>query len=61
MKKHNTQFMPIAGNDREWDYNGLRISGTNSDNLWYSGEDDAVGGAFEIFIEFARLYTSILK
>ncbi len=62
LKKHNSQYLPIAGNDREWNCNGTRISGVCGDNLWYAGrEDNAISGAFEIFMEMARLHTSVLK
>ena len=62
IRKSKSQFLPIAGNDREWACNGSRISSTSGNNLWYAGEEDnAISGAFEIFMEMARLHTSVLK
>ena len=62
LKKQETCFLPVAENDREWlSTSGLRISPSSSENLWYVNEDNAVGGAFEVFLELARLHTSILK
>lgn len=51
-------YMPVGGNDREWDFGGYRIPSTNSTILM---DDDPFSGMFEIFIELARLKTSLLK
>ncbi len=60
MKDSENQYLSVAGNDREWDCFGTRI--TSSCSCIRSADDDnAVGGAFELFMEFARLHTSIFK
>ena len=58
MIQRGQQFSPIDGNDREWDCLGRRIPSDLTCMTYY---DDSAGGAFELFIEFARLYTSIFK
>ena len=60
MKKYGEQYLPIAENDREWDFCGKRLTGSPSDIRSING-DDCVGGAFEVFMELARLHTSVLK
>lgn len=62
LKKQGMQFLPVGENDREWSNTaGTIISPSSDSNIWYSKEDNAVGGAFEIFMELARLHTSIFK
>ena len=61
MKKYGTQYLPVAGNDREWDSFGNRITSSCGDTRTSIAEDDFVTGSFELFIEMARLYTSVLK
>ncbi len=56
MKRHNDNYMPISGNDREWDCCGNRLPSVTKSN-----KDDANAGCYELFLEFARLYTSIFK
>lgn len=48
----DSKLLPIGGNDREW-HGWLPNRVLNHDN--------STAGAYEIFIEFARLYTSIFK
>ena len=50
-------YFPVGENDREWNYLGDKIPSANSPIYQY---DDSVQGAFEIFIELARLNTSIM-
>lgn len=60
IKCYDKQYTPVADNDREWDCAGRRISGS-CEYINRAEDDNSVGGAFELFIEFARLYTSIFK
>ena len=56
-------YLPLATNDRVWkSLIGTRFYSSSAD--WVYGpikEDNSAGGAFEIFIEFARHSTSIFK
>jgi hypothetical protein len=49
-------YMPVGGNDREWSYMGDKISPSNRRQFV---DEDSIQGAFEIFLELARLKTSI--
>lgn len=67
-RSDGTIFMPVKGNDREWDQLGGRLPSVSENTvqkthrpLNFIEKDNTDGGAFELFIEFARLYTSILK
>ena len=60
MKKNNTQYMPISGNDREWEWHNCRLSGSCADGRREATDNNSVGAAFEVFIELARLYTKII-
>jgi hypothetical protein len=50
-------YLPVGGNDKEWSYLGDKIPSANNQIYLY---DDSVQGAFEIFLELARLNTSII-
>ena len=59
MKNNENQYLPIAGNDREWDCYGARVRTFSESG--YLNDDNSIEAAFELFIEFARLHTSIIK
>lgn len=67
VRDNGTVYKPVDGNDREWDSLGGRFPSASDEFKFYGRpinsieEDTSDGGAFEIFIELARLYTSILK
>lgn len=51
-------FSPVGGNDREWSYLSRTLS--PSEKSKYTQFDDSIQGAFEIFLELARLKTAII-
>lgn len=51
-------YMPVSGNDKAWEHNGRELLA--GDYRVYAN-DDSTKGAFEIFMELARLFTSIYK
>ncbi len=55
LKVNNNQRLPHGDNDREW---GLT---TEILPIYQQYEDDSTRGMLEIFIELARLYTSVYK
>ena len=53
------QYLPVSGNDRAWSCLGKGMIGRGEDML---GKDEStICGAYELFIELARLHTSIYK
>jgi len=51
-------YVPVGGNDREWSYLSKTLS--SSEKSKYTQFDDSIQGAFEIFLELARLKTAIV-
>ena len=57
-----SNFIPVGSNDKEWSHiSGLLPKTSNKSFLKTYYSDDSACGAYEIFMEFARLYTSIFK
>ena len=59
MNCYGKQYLPVAGNDRAWSCLGTGMIDRGEDMCGKS--ESTLCGAYELFIEFARLYTSILK
>ena len=63
MIRKGKQYLPVGTNDKEWDFLGQRVGSNIKEDFVYNRtvleEDNSAGGAFEIFLEFARLKTSI--
>ena len=51
-------FTPINGNDKAWNYYGKRLA---SNSYIVHAKDNSTCGAFEIFLELARLKTSLYR
>ena len=63
MIRKGKQYLPVGTNDKEWDFLGQRVGSNIKEDFVYNRtileEDNSVGGTFEIFLELARLKTSI--
>lgn len=49
-------YLPVKGNDKAWEFSGRELLAGNNR---VCANDDSTKGAFELFIEMARLRTSI--
>ena len=63
MIRKGKQYLPVGTNDKEWDFLGQRVGSNIKEDFVYNRtileEDNSAGGAFEVFLELARLKTSI--
>lgn len=58
MKCNGNLYLPVAGKEKVWEHSGTHLT---SNDCVATVENNSRGGAFEIFMELARLKTSVLK